>query len=167
MDTFSWITPKVVLIGSGGAGKTTLVQRLMGNTFEKRYISSRVAERSIKFSTNKGEITFDLVDCDGQDYFGQMNTTFFKSADAVIIMYDTTNHLSYKLVDKWKSDIKRSAGDIPCVVCGNKVDAASSKGVMDASHVAMSVKTGQNCEIPFLLLAKHLSGCADLEFVKI
>ena len=152
---------KIILIGNGGVGKSTFIEQLINKKFEKRYISSKGDIYTIKFNTNKGEIIFNINDCDGQAYFSEKNNIFYQGADAAIIMFDTTNNISHKSVNKWAKDIYNICGNIPVVICGNKIDS-NQRIIPKGDYCEISVKNNYNLNEPFSLIARKLMGNNDI-----
>ena len=62
---------KCILIGDGGVGKTTYVKRMVSGEFEKKYVATLgVVVYPLKFTTNMGEIQFNVWDTAGQEKLG-------------------------------------------------------------------------------------------------
>merc|ERR550514_1244075 len=115
---------KLVLVGDGGTGKTTLVKRHLTGEFEKKYIPTLGVEvHPLKFSTNCGEMLFNVWDTAGQEKFGGLRDGYYIQGQCAIIMFDVTSRITYKNVPNWHRDIVRVCGHIPMVLVGNKVDA--------------------------------------------
>lgn len=59
---------KLILVGDGAVGKTTLVKRHMTGEYEKSYMPTLGAEvYSLKFQTNYGPLVFNTWDTAGQE----------------------------------------------------------------------------------------------------
>jgi small GTP-binding protein len=130
---------KIVLIGNGGVGKTSLIKRYTQNSFQKQYIRTIGAQ----FSFHENEIENDHVklilwDIAGQDNFIFMRSLFFKDSKAAIIVYSLEmNKLGKKSLDDikiWYDDIRKHCGSIPVAVFANKVDLAY-ENVVDIEKV--------------------------------
>ncbi|KAJ1363418.1 hypothetical protein KIN20_023284 [Parelaphostrongylus tenuis] len=89
-------------------------------------------------------------------------------------MFDVTARVTYKNVPNWHRDIVRVCGDIPTVLCGNKVDAEDRKvkaktikfhRKKNMQYYDISGMSNYNLEKPFLWLARKLLGDPNLEFV--
>jgi GTP-binding nuclear protein Ran len=82
-------------------------------------------------------------------------------------MFDVTCRHSYKNVPSWHRDLTRVCGNIPIVLCGNKVEIKDRK--VKANQITLHRKKNlqyYNFEKPFLWLARKLSGDNQLTFVE-
>jgi len=168
-------TFKLVLVGDGGTGKTTFVKRHLTGEFEKKYIATLGVEvHPLGFSTNLGNIQFDVWDTAGQEKFGGLRDGYYINGQCGIIMFDVTSRITYKNVPNWHRDLVRVCENIPIVLCGNKVDVKERKvkaktitfhRKKNLQYYDISAKSNYNFEKPFLWLARKLVGNAALEFV--
>lgn len=165
-------TYKVVLTGNSGVGKSTFLKRHLTGEFETSYIPTLgVDNHKLTFRTNYGPVVFNVWDTAGQEKFSGLREGYATDTDAVIGMFDIGNKTSLKHLDQWLQMMK--GGQVPTVVCGNKVDLTDhSVKVGDKVKVAkkwgtyydVSAKSNYNYEKPFLKLARMLTGHNDLEF---
>lgn len=166
---------KVILVGDGGVGKTSLCKRHVSGEFQKSYIPTLgVQVHAMKFSTNCGEVVFNVWDTAGQEKFGGLRDGYYVHAQCCIVMFDVTSRVTYQNVPKWVDDVWRVCPGIPIVLVGNKVDVAErqvkaqqityhrKKGIQ---YYDISVMSNFNFEKPFLYLARTLAGQKDLTFV--
>merc|ERR1719386_202300 len=99
---------KLVLVGDGGVGKTTLVKRHLTGEFEKKYIPTLGVEvHPLKFTTNCGDLVFNVWDTAGQEKFGGLRDGYYIQGKCAIIMFDVTSRITYKNVPNWHRDISR------------------------------------------------------------
>jgi len=168
---------KLVLVGDGGVGKTTFVQRHRTGEFETRYIPTLgVAVHQLAFYTNYGKFIFNIWDTAGQEKFGGLRDGYYIQGQCAIIMFDVTSRVSYKNCPNWYSDLTRVCGtDIPIVLCGNKVDVKDRKVKpsqitfhrrFNLSYYDISAKSNYNFEKPFIWLAGKLCGQKNLALVQ-
>ena len=135
---------KITVIGDGGVGKTSLIQKFTNETFTKDYIKTIGAQ----FSVFDKEIEGDKVkllfwDIAGQDDFNFLRPAFFKDSRAAIVVCSLENNKlgedSFKHIKNWVKDIFSYCGEIPVVVCANKVDLVDEQKI-DTSKCAELVK---------------------------
>lgn len=135
---------KITVVGDGGVGKTSLIQKFTNNTFKKEYIKTIGAQ----FSVFDKEIEEDKVkllfwDIAGQDDFNFLRPAFFKNSQSAIIVYSLEeNQLgedSFEHIQNWVKDIYSYCGEIPVVVFANKADLVAEQK-LDTSKLAELVK---------------------------
>lgn len=165
---------KVVLVGDGGVGKTTFVDRHRTGNFTKEYIATMGVEVTpLVFYTTKGPIQINVWDCAGREEFGGLRDGYYIAADAAIIMFDVTGPSTYKSVPSWYKSVKERIEDKPIVLCGNKVDCKDRK--VKPSHITfhkkknlyyydISAKSNYNFEKPFIYLLRKLMNDPELTF---
>ena len=118
---------KVTIIGDGGVGKTSLIQKFTEGTFKTDYVKT-IGAQFFKYSKKiKGaKIRLLFWDIAGQDDFLFLRPSFYKESSAGIIVYslEKTNlgERSFANIKKWHDDIKKFCGDIPIVLFANKID---------------------------------------------
>ncbi|KAJ1597827.1 hypothetical protein NDA14_004825 [Ustilago hordei] len=99
---------KVVLIGDGGTGKTSLRNRFLTNTFYPSYratIGADFITKSLPLDplNPEGEkATLQIWDTAGQERFQSLGSAFYRGADAVVIAIDVSKGLEeVKKVKGW------------------------------------------------------------------
>ena len=164
---------KVTVIGDGGVGKTSLIQRFIHGTFQKDYIKTIGAQIS-NYKVEKGGHKTELLfwDLAGQDDFHFLRPSFYKASKAAIIVYSLEeNNLgmrSFEHVFDWYNDVKEFCGNIPTILFANKVDLIKEdsidKNVLDKlvteknflGYFIISAKTGKRVEGAFNFLIDAL-----------
>lgn len=157
---------KMILFGSSGVGKSSLVRRYVQNIFEEDYVATlgyNVFEKRI----NHEDISISLIiyDVGGQEKFSEIREKYAKGAAMALIIYDVTNGESFNALPSWKKDLHQFAGEIPFIIVGNKVDLKADRQVLkdEAKQVSLelkaldffetSAKTGEGVEEAFNQLA--------------
>jgi GTP-binding nuclear protein Ran len=152
--------------------QTTFVKRHLTGEFEKKYIATLGVEvHPLGFTTNLGQIQFDVWDTAGQEKFGGLRDGYYINGQCGIIMFDVTSRITYKNVPNWHRDLVRVCENIPIVLCGNKVDVKERKvkaktitfhRKKNLQYYDISAKSNYNFEKPFLWLARKLVGNQSL-----
>lgn len=119
---------KVIFVGDGGVGKTTFITRHLTGDFEKKYTPTEGVEVSpLTFTTSKGPMILNVWDCAGQEKYSGECDGYWNGANACVLMFDVTSRVSYENMNHWYSKVRSVCGDIPIVMCGNKVDVKDRK----------------------------------------
>lgn len=165
-------TMNILICGDNNVGKTAYLTRLITGEFTKNYVPT-VGENVSVFpvSTDDGDININCIDSSDVNSI----KTFDQKMDAAIIMFDVTSQSSYDNVGKWYKLIIEKHGQIPIVLCGNKVDL--KERVVRASKINfhrennliyfdLSAKSNYNFEKPFLIICRKLMNNWDLKFIE-
>jgi len=85
---------KVVFVGSSGIGaKTSLIQKILNNTFNNNPNATTGANYATKAVLTKEGITImlDIWDTAGQEKYRTLIKFFYKDADCIVLGYDITS----------------------------------------------------------------------------
>ncbi|XP_063900868.1 uncharacterized protein LOC135120493 [Zophobas morio] len=166
---------KLLLVGDGCVGKTTFCKRHLTGEFETRYNATIGAEiHFLLFQTNLGPVQFEVWDTAGQDKFSAVREGYFAGGECCIVMFDLTNRSTYNHSALWHQEVTRYCGNIPSVLCGNKVDLPAREvkpkhidyhKKKKMSYYDISAKSNFNMEKPFLALARVLANDNNLQFI--
>ena len=157
---------KVLLLGDGAVGKTSLIRRFVVDQFSDDYITTVGAKVSKKDITvvNEGkqvEMVMQIWDVLGQRGYAGVQETALKGAKGALMVYDIMRDDTRRsLEDYWVPMLWRLVGKIPIVFVGNKVDLMGDrvkahellgylKQRYDASGLLSSAKTGEHVEDAF------------------
>nr|MDO8086663.1 Rab family GTPase [Candidatus Sigynarchaeum springense] len=96
---------KIVVLGDGSVGKTSLVEYYTHRSFKEFYLPTIGANFSIK------EVDLDantrakayIWDVAGQSKFSQIRKMFYEKAVGALYVYDVTNRKTFDGVDAWRS----------------------------------------------------------------
>ena len=72
-----------------------------------------------------------ILDTAGQERFDSLNLTYYKKADAVLLVYDISKRSSFENVTKYYVEkIKENCNeDIPILLLGNKIDKKNEREI--------------------------------------
>jgi small GTP-binding protein len=159
---------KILIVGNVGAGKTSLIQRYVGNPFQEHYKATIGVDFQVK-----GNVT--LWDIAGQERFGAMTTVYYRGADGAVVVIDWTNPESVNIAERWIADLK-SKLDIPILLVANKCDLQHRISLEDVETIrgvigcfVTSAKTGEGIDNAMkMLLAKiHRKQGEREEFIQL
>lgn len=111
---------KVVLLGDGGVGKTSIVNSYFKKPFQGSYKMTLGTEFRIK---RVGNHVIQIWDLAGQPIFSSVRSTYYVGALGAILAYDVTKQSSYDNVPHWLEEFDYHKGEkVPIVLVANKVD---------------------------------------------
>lgn len=118
---------KVILIGDGGVGKTSLVNRFIHRKFSSIYKTTIGVDISPFNTVTQGpqerSIRFVLWDMSGQSHFKRFRSRFYSGTSGAIVVYDLSNATSYRNVPAWIKECQENIRKpIPIIIIGNKSD---------------------------------------------
>lgn len=134
---------KVVVLGSQGVGKTSVVIRYVGGMFSKA-VSPTIGASffTYKMTLEQYRVKLQVWDTAGQERFRSMAPMYYRKANAAMLMYDITSLDSFYDIKDWVKELKKNV-DTPIVLCllGNKSDLESGRKVSkeDAEEYAASI----------------------------
>ena len=108
-----------------------------------------------------------IWDTAGQERFRTITQSYYRSADAIVLVYDIGSATSFRNLSEWLQEVERYAGNsVHRILIGNKSDRtdreiASEHGRQFAQENGMpfletSAKNSSNIDELFLQLAKTL-----------
>jgi small GTP-binding protein len=112
---------KIALVGEGGVGKTTTLHLLMGEQPPTQYIPTIALDMQVIENIHFANYSLVIWDFAGQERFRRLWKLYFKGADIVFLLTDSTLRNVILSKDMF-SMIRRDAPNVPIVVIANKQD---------------------------------------------
>lgn len=147
------ILKKVVLLGDGAVGKTSLVARYVVNKFDNKYIATigtKVSRKDIQIIRPNMIINLRMMIWDilGQKEYSKVRGASLSGAQGLILVGDLSRpETIHNLEQFWLKEVDKIVGKIPTVLVGNKIDLGGN--TMMATTVLESM--GQKLGLPVLL----------------
>ena len=173
MSSQAHTTYKIVLIGDTGVGKTSLITKHYTRDYDCNLASTAITRTNLDFITSIGKVTFTVIDTCGNHKSLGTNELAYDEADGAIIMFDVTNHRTYKSVSQYCRDLLLKP-DMPVVVCGNKVDCIHRR-VQPSSitipakfgheYYDISVRGAYNIVEPFMSLLRKIKSDESIQYI--
>ncbi|KAG8199018.1 hypothetical protein JTE90_001813 [Oedothorax gibbosus] len=152
---------KVVLLGEGCVGKTSLVLRYVENKFNEKHFSTLQASfLTKKLSIASKKVNLAIWDTAGQERFHALGPIYYRDSNGAILVYDITDEDSFSKVKNWVKELRKMLGEDVCLcIAGNKMDLEKERAVPigEAESYAASVKAKH-----FLTSAKQNRGIEEL-----
>lgn len=178
---------KVILIGDGAVGKTSLVKAYVQKAFQKDYLMTVGVDISIKdveFDFHKFKLT--IHDIAGQERFKDFRSVFFNGANMAIAVFDVTRKQSLEnIAEIWLPQLIETILDknFSIYLIANKIDLEDSREILTsdcqltyrrlkrkfemihwAGYLETSALTNFNVNEAFLELSKGYIEKANLNF---
>ena len=161
-------TFKVVILGDGGVGKTSLLNRFVEKSFDQDYkstIGTNIMRVDYKIM-EKITVGFALWDLAGQQFFQRVRQMYLTGCQAALFVYDVTRPETLYSLKNWKNELLSVMGstDVKSLMVGNKADLTDQRKVtfeegkkvadeLGLSYLETSAKTGENVHRAFGAIA--------------
>lgn len=165
---------KVVLLGEGCVGKTSVALRYVEDKFNDQHITTVQASfLNKKLNINGKRVNLAIWDTAGQEKFHALGPIYYRMSNGAILVYDITDEDTFQKVKSWVKELKKMLGSEICLaIAGNKVDLEKDRSVaieeaeeyakqVGAMHFHTSAKLNQNIEEMFLDLTRRMMQHAD------
>jgi len=118
------INYKIVVLGSGGVGKSALTLRLISDEFAEEY-DPTIEDSYRKQVMIEGEpALLDVLDTAGQEEYASLQDQWIREGDGYLIVYSITQGVSLEEATVLRDKIIRikDSEKFPLVLAGNKCD---------------------------------------------
>ena len=135
---------KLLLIGNSGVGKSSLLFRFSENFWEKEFIptigvdfvSNNINFKSKKIQKLKSlevdgkKVKLQIWDTAGQERFKNIQASYYKGANGVLVVYDITNRESFEHLNSWLIEIEKNGNkNVYKLLIGNKADLEENRDI--------------------------------------
>lgn len=131
MDEYDYLF-KILLIGSSGVGKSSILLRYTDDEFNSHWMSTIGVDFKVKTLTrpDNKKVKIQIWDTAGQERFRSITHAYYRGAHGIFLVFDVTDRVSFNDCKRWWSDIEHHARDDVCVfLIGNKVDLEKHRAV--------------------------------------
>lgn len=138
---------KLILLGNGSVGKTSIISRFTDDGFAKVYKQTVGLDFFEKLVTLRGEkrAKLQIWDIGGQSIGSKMLGKYVYGSDVVFLCYDVTDEKSFSDVEDWlrmvtttfetQRDTNGGKKKPPQIhLCGNKIDLEHLRKVREGQH---------------------------------
>eukprot|EP01031_Cornospumella_fuschlensis_P031872 gene31871-38537_t len=160
---------KVVLLGEGRVGKTSILLRYIKGEYTDRQVSTLQASYLDKrVSVGATPVQLSVWDTAGQERFHALGPIYYRDASGALLVYDITDAESFNKVKNWVKELRKIVGnDIILVIAGNKIDLEKNRHVNEeeaaryaesvgALHFQTSAKANKGLDDVFNALAQKM-----------
>ena len=136
---------KIIVIGNGKVGKSTLALKFVKNIFTTEYKQTLGVDfLNIKKYIKKKDQTIDFYiwDTAGQDHFNAITRRYYRGADACLIVFAINDKDSFIQVKSWHKKMKNECGDIPTALVMSKIDLKAEQKISDEEAEKLAKELG-------------------------
>lgn len=122
MDTHC-LRHKVVFLGPAGAGKTSIVMRLMYGSFDPNYMGTIGIDFMSHVLVLEGRaVRLQIWDTAGQERFKALIPSYVRGSACAFLVFDVTSETAENDIRCWHKMIMHEGNDPLLVLIGNKID---------------------------------------------
>ncbi|MFX1275713.1 MAG: Rab family GTPase [Promethearchaeota archaeon] len=144
------INIKLVIVGDGGVGKTSIVNAFLNKPIPEVYIptiGSNITHN--EYTLESVNIRVNLWDSGGQRSFNPINPAFFKNVDAAFLVFDLSKPETLKEIeDVYLKHLQKNSEECITFLVGNKLDLIEDENSLKelAKNIAIT-------EIPLVFIS--------------
>ncbi|EGI64531.1 PREDICTED: ras-related protein RabJ isoform X1 [Acromyrmex echinatior] len=166
------IEGKVIMLGSQGVGKTSLIGRYVGNV---EHVSPTIAASffNCKINLEDVKIKLQVWDTAGQERFRSMAPMYYRTCNAALLVFDLTQYSTFVAIKSWVKELQQNVEEtMVLVLIGNKSDLVQKRQVdgeegrryattIGATYHEISVLYNEGVKTVFLAIAMGLRRMAS------
>jgi GTPase KRas protein len=136
---------KLIVLGSGGVGKSALTVQFVNHTFVDFYDPTIEDSYRKQVDIDGSTVILDILDTAGQEEFAAMREQYIRQGQGFLLVYSVTSRKSMEELPKLKEQVTRvkdTTCEVPVVLVGNKIDLENSREVstQEGSDLAVTLK---------------------------
>ena len=152
---------KVVLLGSSGVGKSSIIYRYVTNEWDETMQTTLGAAFMDKQITHdRVNFKFQIWDTAGQEKYAPLAQMYYRDANVALLVYDITNRESFYNLKTWYLELaEKGPKNITLAIVGNKCDLVDQEQVTTSD----GEKYARECKALFMKTsAKENVGVSEL-----
>ena len=146
---------KVVVVGDGGVGKSTMIQRLITGHFTPMKITIGTDLATYQMEFENWVVKLQIWDFAGEKRFRFFLPNYARGAHGCLLCYDITRYTSFQNLQEWYDIIQGHSTDPVFILIGEKVDLADDRRTVEREEAEEFRKEH---EIPYLFETSSKSG---------
>ncbi|KAJ1198467.1 hypothetical protein NDU88_002308 [Pleurodeles waltl] len=156
---------KVVVLGSGGVGKSALTVQFVTGTFIEKYDPTIEDFYRKEIEVDSSPSVLEILDTAGTEQFASMRDLYIKNGQGFILVYSLVNQQSFQDIKPMRDQIVRVKRyeRVPLILVGNKVDLESEREVLAAEGRSLAQEWG----CPFIETSAKSKTMVDELFAEI
>jgi len=122
---------KVVVLGSGGVGKSALTVQFVSNQFLEKYDPTIEDFYRKEIEVDNYPSILEILDTAGTEQFASMRDLYIKNGQGFLLVYSITNRQTLQDLQPMRDQIVHLKGqeNVPMILVGNKRDIYDEREV--------------------------------------
>ncbi|XP_069923998.1 rho-related GTP-binding protein RhoD isoform X3 [Oryctolagus cuniculus] len=123
---------KVVLVGDGGCGKTSLLLVFAAGAFPESYSPTVFERYTVNLQVKGKPVHLQIWDTAGQDDYDRLRPLFYPDASVLLLCFDVTSPSSFDNVfNRWYPEVTHFCKQVPIIVVGCKTDLRKDRSLVN------------------------------------
>ena len=133
---------KIVVLGSGAVGKSSITVRFVQGIFLTKYDPTIEDSYRKQLELEGNQYVLEILDTAGTEQFTAMRDLYMKTGQGFVLVYSIIAQSTYNDLDPIHDQIVRvrDTDDVPIIVVGNKCDLESQRIVSVDDGKALAEK---------------------------
>lgn len=122
---------KIVVLGSGGVGKSALTVQFVQGIFVEKYDPTIEDSYRKQVEVDGQQCMLEILDTAGTEQFTAMRDLYMKNGQGFVLVYSITAQSTFNDLQDLREQILRvkDKDDVPMVLVGNKMDLEAERVV--------------------------------------
>ncbi|UCE74577.1 MAG: GTP-binding protein [Methanomassiliicoccales archaeon] len=180
MVSLTEIKKKIILLGDGAVGKTSLIRRFVVDKFNDNYLQTvgfKITSKDLQITADKKVyyLKLNIWDILGQKGYIELHKSSLPGTAGVFLVADITRKDTLQSIeDYWIPNVQNIVGPVPFVILANKSDLVEDAEFdeeelrqfahkYEVSFYLTSAKTGENVKNAFQTLGENILESKELE----
>ena len=160
---------KVIMVGSGGVGKSALTLQFMYDDFVEEYEPTKADSYRKQVVLDGENSTIDILDTAGQEDYAAIRDNYLRNGEGFLCVFSITEEDSFQECLEFRDQIIRTKGKekIPFILVGNKCDLEENRKISiekaqsqaekwEVPYIETSAKTRDNVDKIFFDLMREI-----------
>ena len=155
----------MVVLGSGGVGKSALTVKFVSGTFMEKYDPTIEDFYRKEIEVDSAPSVLEILDTAGTEQFASMRDLYIKNGQGFVIVYSIISVQTFQDIKTMREQIQRVKGveRIPIILVGNKSDLDSQREVTVSDGTELANTWG----CPFLETSAKSTNNVNEVFIEI
>ncbi|KAL8577461.1 hypothetical protein ACOMHN_021913 [Nucella lapillus] len=133
------VTSKVMVVGDGEVGKTSLLIRYVHDQYLEEYRPTIFENQAVPVNVKNKKVLLSLFDTAGQEGYDFLRPLMYPDTDIVLICFSVNDRSSLSnVISRWQPEVRFHLSKIPILLVGLKTDLRNANGSVGLSQEVTS-----------------------------